>query len=210
MTEYIRIISDGSFAPLTGKIGAGYVRLNDDNTVAFAKTKKLKSSHIEFIKHGSNISELFAAMIALNSLPEGASVKLYSDSQFTVDLINNFSTMDRDNFIFPKFYDLLNDILSKLINVIPVLRASNACDIPSYLFAIAHNASAEASGSGKREVTGSYDGQFASAFDRRIRNPNPEYNNRKLNVKTPFNGMEIIDTQRQFPTGDPRHPDFKY
>jgi ribonuclease HI len=149
----INLICDGSYKP--GIIGLGWLTYNSDGQVKDAKSVRLASKRIK-TKHGSQLSELLAAIFAINTQPKECEIKLYTDNQFVANSFNSKSLLMRD---LSDIEDHFVQTLEKYPSVHAVNRDEQQ-DIPRYAFAIAHNASAIASGSVKRECTLPYTGEF--------------------------------------------------
>jgi|GEM_PF-5171274 len=150
----IEIITDGSY--LGQKVGIGYVRIhprNKDGDLEFTA----KSDFLELCKpshYGSQAAEAAAVIIALNELHDEdytGDVLVYCDLIDLVKYING-----QTNRVDPSIqlvFEELDNCIDRHSSVRALHPKSATDDIPKFLFAIAHNASAMESGAKKREKT---------------------------------------------------------
>lgn len=177
----IEIITDGSY--VDGKVGVGYVRIKSikfNGGCDFTADSDL----LELSKkspYGSQAAEAAAVIFALNSLDaEGytGDVVIYCDLIDLVKYINGYKNRVDDS-IQPVF-DELDNCISRH-NSVRSMHPKHAEQIPKFLCAIAHNASAMESGAKKREkTTPHYNGKYASNINTEDRNSKQAKAKRRL------------------------------
>jgi ribonuclease HI len=159
----IEIITDGSYA--RKNVGIGYVRLRPEkNNGRLGFTAQSNAIRLPKIsKYGSQGAEALAVISALNELNEegyNGYVIIYCDCNSITDHING----ERKKFAEPiKYIEEELDICISRHSSVKAFHPKVATHLPKYLSAIAHNASAMASGAKKREkTTPEYTGKFSS------------------------------------------------
>lgn len=170
MTDYKTVV-DGSYK--NGKIGLGRIGYDSELEIIHEDSKRISDPDIPD-QYGGIAAELYAAIYGLERYEDGQETYLCVDS-------------DEVRFILKKAPEDIPEPLEPLVNELHLqIKEKGAVNIISkhqlkhrstirLVFNVAHNASAEASGSRKRQPTGNLQTRFASK------------------IKGTPSGMEIID-----------------
>lgn len=159
----IEILTDGSYAKKTVGIGCVIINKNAESpTISFdAFSKAIYLPRIS--KYGSQGAEALAVIHALNTLYEKGytgDIIVYCDCNVITDYINGPPQKFADDITHIK--EELEQCITRHSSV-TAQHPKHAKHLPWYLPAIAHNASAIASGANKREkTTPDYNGEFSS------------------------------------------------
>lgn len=151
--DVINIIADGSYKK--GVIGIGHLRFKPECGVSDVKSVRLQSRSI-ITKFGGDLADMTACLVAINSCSKNNHIQLFSDNIFVVRCFNDVSLNEKK---FHEIEDLFFSALEKYKSI-KVIHRDNQIIVPKHAFAVAHNASAAASGAIKRETTLPYTGDF--------------------------------------------------
>ena len=166
MKNTASIVFDGSYCYDSGKVGLGIVKLDDEFNPAevFSKCITLSSDrkNSDFVqKYGNLIAELAAAKSALDMLPPQTDINIFGDCGDMIDTINNRGTI-HNKPEFAASVRCLRKSIGKHTSVNAFRVATlDAAHISDVAIAVAHNASAIASGSRKIMATPDYDGPYS-------------------------------------------------
>ena len=151
----LNIVCDGSYKP--GVIGLGWLKYTTDGEIADVKSVRLQSKSLR-TKHGGQIAELLAAIFAIKAQSAESNIQLWTDNEFVADCFNKGSLTLSDTEEIREYFD---QTLAMYHSMDVRLRSEDSV-IPRHAFAVAHNASAVASGAAKRECTLPYTDEFWS------------------------------------------------
>lgn len=188
--EKIIIVFDGS--AIQNRIGAGWVVYQGGQITDV--DSQLTEKHGVPYQHTTEAAEAIGAILALSTtgLPKNQPIEIYGDNIQVMDFMKNREgTFDKS---LNKIFQILLSIMDKFDDLTAIHRddrgGSTIC--PGHLFAIANNAATSATGAKKKTPTGTYTGKHSFQA-------------------SPSGAMDIIDssTPEDYPSFDPRAPDFK-
>jgi hypothetical protein len=195
---------DGSFLGHSLMMGFGVVHVDSHGKIIKIHSLACQLPP-QFKPHGSLAAEIGAAIVGLR-LVETPSVleKLYTDCQ----LLYRQRWKNKKDFpdYMIEWLNALHDECGRFEELHIKAPPKNSPDLPHYLPALAHNASARASGSRKKECTYPYIGEFSHR-----RNSEPTA---VIRPRHTGSGMEVVDTtgyeKEDYPIFDPRHTHFTF
>jgi len=187
------LVFDGSYAEHTTTLmGIGVVDYTDGLVAKVISKPIHRKAHKG--RGSSFIAEGFAACAAFEYADPDSEIHIYGDNLDIINLLKNGKTHEK----YPELSTLILENVKKHHSVTALhISETDKRLIPYTVFSMAHNASAIASGSAKREYTGNLVGEFKA---------------QKINLKPALDGMKIIDFDKQdiYPINDPRNPKFKF
>jgi hypothetical protein len=192
------LIFDGSYVDPTDTLGLGIVHYRDGKVV-FVDSIRLEGELITDKK--SLFAEAMAACAALDYADKNSKIYIYGDN---IDVIKIFRG-DTPHTTESNIANLLKSSMGRHASITAKhISETDYSVIPEAIFALAHNASAVASGSKKRENTYPYKGPYSH-----ITSNTPKRTDFS-DVSLGTTGMEVIDLGKEdFPSWDPRSPKFK-
>lgn len=99
MNEDYEIYTDGGYSIPEGVGGAAFVILKNGKMVAEGKYKVLRET--------SQRAELKAIILAIWKVPEGSSVKIYTDSQYAISVLGRIPKKPKKNLeLIGKFWEI--------------------------------------------------------------------------------------------------------
>jgi ribonuclease HI len=185
------LVFDGSHSSRTNMIGLGYVDYTNGKVV-HVDSVGVKAP--DDTNKKSLFAEAMAACAALDYAEKGSIIYIYGDNKDVIKLLQGGHPHEHEFDIKA----MIDQSVGRHASVIAKhISETDKTLIPYKVFALAHNASAQASGSKKREPIEDLQDPFKAT---------------KAHYPQAHDGMQIIEPpsdNKRYPRWDPRSPDFK-